>query len=56
LWAQQKLATLGVNSKLACDGLNGPSTQAAVAKFQSAHGLFVDGIAGPKTIAALQAA
>jgi hypothetical protein len=56
LWVQQRLALLGVNSMLACDGLNGPQTQAAVAKFQGAHGLFVDGIAGPATIAALLAA
>jgi hypothetical protein len=56
LWLQRKLVTLGVSATLDCDGLNGPQTSAAVARFQGAHGLFVDGVAGPKTIAALEAA
>lgn len=35
------------------DGIFGPLTQEAVETFQREHGLSVDGIAGPKTIAAL---
>ena len=35
------------------DGLYGPLTESAVAQFQAAHGLVVDGIAGPATLAAL---
>ena len=31
-------------------------TEAAVAAFQGAHGLTVDGVAGPQTLAALEAA
>ena len=37
------------------DGLYGPITERAVACFQAGHGLVVDGIAGPLTLAALQA-
>jgi hypothetical protein len=57
LWVQQRLVALGVNSMLACDGLDGPQTEAAVMIFQRAHGLsLIDGIAGKQTIAALLAA
>lgn len=35
------------------DGIFGTKTRAAVRKFQSANGLAVDGIAGPKTLAKL---
>ncbi len=35
------------------DGLYGPRTEHAVIDFQAAHGLQVDGIAGPHTLAAL---
>ncbi len=35
------------------DGIFGPLTQEAVETFQREHGLTVDGIAGPKTIASL---
>jgi peptidoglycan hydrolase-like protein with peptidoglycan-binding domain len=35
------------------DGISGPWTQGAVRTFQSQHGLAADGIAGPKTRAAL---
>ena len=38
------------------DGSYGPSTQSAVKRFQQAHGLVTDGIAGTKTLAALKAA
>ncbi len=36
------------------DGRYGPTTEQAVERFQSAHGLRVDGIAGPITLAALR--
>ena len=36
------------------DGRYGPRTEQAVERFQSAHGLRVDGIAGPLTLAALR--
>ncbi|MEJ8673719.1 N-acetylmuramidase family protein [Chromobacterium amazonense] len=48
---QQQLAALG--AKLAVDGWFGDATEAAVADFQRRAGLVVDGIAGPKTLAAL---
>lgn len=37
------------------DGLYGPLTQASVRAFQAAHGLTIDGIAGPRTVAELTA-
>ena len=46
----------GQGTPLAEDGVNGSKTIAAVKAFQTSHGLTVDGIAGPQTKAALQAA
>lgn len=52
---QQKLKNLGFNPK-GVDGKFGPGTLAAVIAFQKSKGLKADGLAGPKTLAALQAA
>ncbi len=49
---QQRLTDLGLFSGK-IDGIFGPVTEAAVKKFQKQKGLAVDGIAGPKTLAAL---
>ena len=38
------------------DGSYGPSTESAVKRFQQAHSLTADGVAGSKTLAALKAA
>ena len=51
---QKRLAVLGL-SPGPVDGRYGPRTDRAVMRLQSAHGLPVDGIAGPKTLAALAA-
>jgi len=54
---QHALNLLGVVSPpLVEDGINGPKTIAAVKAFQSAHGLTVDGIAGPLTQGAITTA
>ena len=51
---QRRLDTTGY-SPGPIDGRYGPRTEQAVDLFQSAHGLRVDGIAGPLTLAALRA-
>ena len=48
---QQKLNQLGYSLKV--DGIYGAATKKAVTAFQKANGLTADGIAGPKTLAAL---
>ena len=52
---QRQLAALGVDPG-PIDGIRGAKTKAAVEAFQKAMGLFVDGIVGPATRAALQRA
>jgi len=52
---QQALNRLGY-SVGTVDGVYGPSTQAAVAKFQTASNLTSDGLFGPATLAALTSA
>ena len=56
LWIQQTLNALGETPPIADDGSYGKQTKRAVMAFQQAHGLEVDGFAGPQTIAALIAA
>ena len=51
---QLRLAEVGAGLG-AIDGRYGRLTEQAVARFQAAHGLVVDGIAGPVTLAALTA-
>jgi lysozyme family protein len=56
-WLQASLnKALTLDHPLTVDGNFGRLTRAAVMEFQKAHGLSVDGVAGPRTIAALAAA
>ena len=52
--AQELLNLNGAAPPLALDSDFGPLTETAVKKFQTAKGLVVDGIVGPKTWAALK--
>jgi LPXTG-motif cell wall-anchored protein len=50
---QRELRRAGLNAG-PIDGRYGPRTEAAVRRFQAAHGLQVDGIAGPRTFGELR--
>ncbi len=54
-WLQGALQSLGYDPG-PVDGIPGPSTRSAVCSFQKDHGLVVDGVAGPITIAAIKEA
>jgi hypothetical protein len=51
---QRRLMALGYGT--GADGMYGPATAETVKRFQSDHGLAVDGIAGPQTMSALEKA
>jgi peptidoglycan hydrolase-like protein with peptidoglycan-binding domain len=53
---QRALNVLGAKPPLKIDGVIGDKTTAAIKAFQIASGLVADGVAGPKTLIALQAA
>jgi peptidoglycan hydrolase-like protein with peptidoglycan-binding domain len=56
-WVQMRLNSIGhVNPPILVDGIKGPFTTTLIQTFQKVHGLTVDGIVGPLTIAALKAA
>lgn len=55
-WVQKTLNLLGTTPPLTEDGSYGRITRQAVIAFQQTHGLQDDGFAGPKTVAALEAA
>ena len=50
---QRRLLAKGFNPG-PTDGVFGPKTEGAVKRFQERHGLQVDGIVGPKTMAAFE--
>lgn len=55
-WVQMHLNALGyAHPPLIVDGMMGSATEHAVAAFQTAHRLLIDGDPGPKTVAALNA-
>ena len=54
-WVQQSLNQI-LGLKLSTDGLMGTQTRSAIRSFQQKNGLTADGIAGPKTEAAIKAA
>ncbi len=56
LWLQQSLNHLRADPPLLVDGKPGPATTAAILAFQTRHNLPADGLAGPRTIAAITAA
>lgn len=52
-WVQGRLNLHGAEPQLFVDGVPGPMTRTAIEWFQRRHGLLVDGVAGPNTIARL---
>lgn len=50
---QRALNSAGVVPEITADGVFGEKTEAAVRHFQQSKGLLIDGVAGPKTFAAL---
>lgn len=56
LAVQQQLITLGILPSSAADSKYGPGTAAGVRRFQELNDLVTDGVAGPNTLAALDAA
>lgn len=55
-WLQNSLNRLGADPQLEVDGVVGAATRNAVRAFQLSQNLAADGIAGPLTIAAIEAA
>ncbi len=54
-WAQTQLNALHTTMlPFDVDGRDSAPLRAAIARFQSRHGLFVDGLIGPQTITALK--
>lgn len=53
-WLQQAFDTLGVQPPLVINGNYDRFTKAAVTAFQTQAGIDIDGIAGPKTVAAIE--
>lgn len=56
VWLQNSLNELGANPALQVDGIVGPGTRNAVRAFQLSQGIPADGLAGPVTFAAMDAA
>ena len=54
-WVQQSLNALGLGP-LTVDGDAGPATLDAIRRFQAAQGMYQDGVVGPLTLSALNAA
>ena len=52
-WLQDSLNKLGAEPELDIDGEYGPATNAAVRKYQEAHGLVSDGWAGSETVSSI---
>jgi len=53
---QWRLNMAGAMPQLAVDGFAGPATRVAIAEFQQKNGCFIDGLIGPQTWQALDAA
>lgn len=55
VWLQRTLNLFGATPALVVDGIYGAATRSTVKAFQTSKGLTADGVAGPETIAAIQA-